>query len=67
MKQQIDEFYVDCNAEDGLMPIDEAKMCILSWAEQILGYEPQDDLIINVFNRMQKDHISKEEMLIHMR
>ena len=49
------------------MQVDDAKMCILSWAEQILGYEPQDNLIISVFNRMTKDHISKEEMLIHMR
>ena len=49
------------------MPIEEAKMCIVSWAEQILGYEPSDELIIRIFNRIDKDHLSKDEMLIHMR
>ena len=68
MKEFVDEYCESCETNrKGQLSEQDAKICILSWAEQILGLDPQEEMIVNMFEKITQSYLSKDTVLDYMR
>ena len=45
----------------------DAKAVILNWAENVLGFDPQEELMVNMFEKITQNYLSKDTVVDYMK
>ena len=45
----------------------DAKAVILNWAENVLGFDPQEELMVNMFEKITQTYLSKDAVVDYMK
>ena len=40
---------------------------ILNWAENVLGFDPQEELMVNMFEKITQNYLSKDTVVDYMK